>query len=446
MGEKVIQYQLLKELLWSHRKKLIVTGIIILVISLLFAFLLPKKYVSQSLLQVKPQGVNSMMAANAGVIAALTGTSVGDPTMEYMMILKSSRVINPVIKKLDNKDAEDEEFTSDDFVKKYMKVDNTRGTSLLSVEITAGSPEEAQQIAQNVLTSFQSALIDMSSTQDSGLVKILEDKIKVAKTNLDKDRDALAQYSQENGVYSPTDQEKILLEQSAGYDKAKSEAAVQVSTNAAILSNVEGQLSDQNSKAIESKMADNTEIQEIRSKLLNANQSLAALKFKFTDDHPEVVKAQEQVNFLNNELSNTVSAAVNSESTTLNSAQGELIKRRILAEANLDAAKATIGTLDNLSAESKNSTNELSQKSIKYFELAQNLKISEETYKLLVKSAEELKVKENLDNFDVRVIDEPSYPVKHSWPRKIYVVLTGFVIYLALAGSYLYLQYRRKLG
>ena len=102
---------------------------------------------------------------------------------------------------------------------------------------------------------------------------------------------------------------------------------VQASTNEAILSNIEGQINDQNLKAMESKMADNPEVQEIRSKLLNANETLAMLKFKFTDAQPDVLKAQEKVNYLNGELSRAISGVIKSESTTLNSAQGELLKK-----------------------------------------------------------------------------------------------------------------------
>ena len=145
---------------------------------------------------MKPQGSVALEGAT-GSMLALTGLSSGDSALEYMGILKSDRVINPVINKLDNKDGEDELFTSEDFLKKYMKVDSTRGTSLLSIEITAESPEEAQTIASNVTTSFQKALIDISDTQDSGLVKILDGKIDAAKKELDANRQALASYSQE---------------------------------------------------------------------------------------------------------------------------------------------------------------------------------------------------------------------------------------------------------
>ena len=191
-------------------------------------------------------------------------------------------------------------------------MDNPRGTDILTFSIEADSPEEAQTIAQNVTESFQLALSDLSGAQDSGIVKLLSQKLMLQKS-LEQKVQALENYKQGSGVYAPSDQEKMLLEKSAGYDKAKAEAEVQLNTNSAIVSNMESQLSDQNAKVLESKMADNPEIQEIRNKLLNANQNLAALRFKFTDTYPEVIKAQENVNFLNQQLDATVSKAVRSE-------------------------------------------------------------------------------------------------------------------------------------
>lgn len=114
MNEKSIQYHILKDIIITKKKVILYSGIILLLISLLFAFLLPKKYTSTVLLQVKPQGSVALEGAT-GSMLALTGLSSGDSALEYMGILKSDRVINPVINKLDNKDGEDELFTSEDF-------------------------------------------------------------------------------------------------------------------------------------------------------------------------------------------------------------------------------------------------------------------------------------------------------------------------------------------
>ena len=58
-------------------------------------------------------------------------------------------------------------------------------------------------------------------------------------------------YKQENGVFSPSEQEKMLLEQASGYEKAKSDETVKLNTNSAILSSIESQIDTQNKNLID---------------------------------------------------------------------------------------------------------------------------------------------------------------------------------------------------
>ena len=428
MRPRVISYQLLKEIILEYKKILLILMGIFLVIFLLLAFLLPKQYTSKVMIQVKSQNSALGALANNAALLALTGISGGDSVLDYMSVLKSEKVINPVIKKLGNEDAEKENFDADDFVKKYMQVDNPRGTSILSFTITADSPENAQRIAQ-----------------DSTLVGILEKKNEVAKQKMDSDVAALEKYKQENGVFSPSEQEKILLEQTSGYEKAKANESVKINTNAAILSSVESQIDTQNQKLIDSQMADNSEIQSIRKELFSENEKLAKLQFKFTDDYPEVVKVKENIAYLESELSKTVAKSIASENVTISPVQMDLLQKRVVAKNNIEAAQAAVAQLDALSKENVEQSNQLSQKSVKFLELQRNAKVSSDTYNLLTKSLEELKIKENIEGMDMRVINAPTLPLKHSWPRKLYVMIVGGLLYLVIAGTFIYLQYARRM-
>ena len=187
MGPKVISYQLIKDIIKEYKKLLLILMGGIFVIFLLLAFLLPKQYQSSVMIQVKPQNASLGALSNNVALLSLAGISAGDSVLDYMSVLKSDRVINPVIKKLGNEDAEKENFDANDFVKKYMQVDNPRGTSILSFTITADSPENAQRIAGDVVESLKNAIADVSSTQDSTLVKILEKKNDAAKQKMDAD-------------------------------------------------------------------------------------------------------------------------------------------------------------------------------------------------------------------------------------------------------------------
>ena len=446
MGPKVISYQLIKDIIKEYKKLLLVLMGGIFVIFLLLAFLLPKQYQSSVMIQVKPKaGAFGALAQNTALLT-LAGISSGDSVLDYMSVLKSDKVINPVIKKLGNEDAENENFDADDFVKKYMQVDNPRGTSILSFTITADSPENAQRIASDVVESLKNAISDVSSAQDSTLVKILEKKNEAAKQKMDADVAILEKYKQENGVFSPTEQEKILLERTSGYEKAKAEETVKINTNNAVLGSIEAQIDSQNQKLIDSQMADNSEIQSIRKELFSENEKLAKLQFKFTDDYPEVVKVKENIAYLEGELAKTVAKSIASENVTISPVQMDLLQKRVVAKNNIEAAQAALAQLDTLGKQNIEQSNQLSQKSIKFLELQRNAKVSADTYNLLTKSLEELKIKENIDGMDMRVINEPTLPLKHSWPRKLYVMVAGGLLYLVIAGAFIYVQYTRRMS
>ena len=446
MGPKVISYQLIKDIIKEYKKLLLVLMGGIFVIFLLLAFLLPKQYQSSVMIQVKPKAGAFGALANNTALLTLAGISSGDSVLDYMSVLKSDKVINPVIKKLGNEDAEKENFDADDFVKKYMQVDNPRGTSILSFTITADSPENAQRIAGDVVESLKTAISDVSSAQDSTLVKILEKKNEAAKQKMDADVATLEKYKQENGVFSPTEQEKILLERTSGYEKAKAEETVKINTNNAVLGSIEAQIDSQNQKLVDSQMADNSEIQSIRKELFSENEKLAKLQFKFTDDYPEVVKVKENIAYLEGELSKTVAKSIASENVTISPVQMDLLQKRVVAKNNIEAAQAALAQLDTLGKQNIEQSNQLSQKSVKFLELQRNAKVSADTYNLLTKSLEELKIKENIDGMDMRVISEPTLPLKHSWPRKLYVMVAGGLLYLVIAGAFIYVQYTRRMS
>lgn len=446
MGPKVISYQLIKDIIKEYKKLLLVLMGGIFVIFLLLAFLLPKQYQSSVMIQVKPKtGAFGALAQNTALLT-LAGISSGDSVLDYMSVLKSDKVINPVIKKLGNEDAENENFDADDFVKKYMQVDNPRGTSILSFTITADSPENAQRIASDVVESLKTAISDVSSAQDSTLVKILEKKNEAAKQKMDADVAILEKYKQENGVFSPTEQEKILLERTSGYEKAKAEETVKINTNNAVLGSIEAQIDSQNQKLVDSQMADNSEIQSIRKELFSENEKLAKLQFKFTDDYPEVAKVKENIAYLEGELAKTVAKSIASENVTISPVQMDLLQKRVVAKNNIEAAQAALAQLDTLAKQNVEQSNQLSQKSVKFLELQRNAKVSADTYNLLTKSLEELKIKENIDGMDMRVISEPTLPLKHSWPRKLYVMVAGGLLYLVIAGAFIYVQYTRRMS
>ena len=117
----------------------------------------------------------------------------------------------------------------------------------------------------------------------------------------------------------------------------------------------------------------------------------------------------------------------------------DLLQKRVVAKNNIEAAQAALAQLDTLGKQNVEQSNQLSQKSVKFLELQRNAKVSADTYNML-------KIKENIDGMDMRVISEPTLPLKHSWPRKLYVMVAGGLLYLVIAGAFIYVQYTRRMS
>lgn len=111
-------------------KKKIVLAIIVIctLIATIVAFVLPKSYQSTTLVRVKSNNISSMagyaaMAAGFGI--DISANSSASPE-SYIELMKSREVLNPIIEKVDLTDEERNELKMEDFIKKYLEINNTK--------------------------------------------------------------------------------------------------------------------------------------------------------------------------------------------------------------------------------------------------------------------------------------------------------------------------------
>ena len=71
---------------------------------------------------------------------------------------------------------------------------------------------------------------------------------------------------------------------------------------------------------------DNDTVQGIRKQIVAKQVELVGLEQKYTENHPSVIAAQDQLSKLQQSLANEVNAVVSSNATSLNPAQAELLK------------------------------------------------------------------------------------------------------------------------
>lgn len=437
--------------LMIEKKKIVIAIIVVCtIIATIVAFILPKSYQSTTLVRVK-SGSSSSMAGYAAMVAGF-GIDIGSSSTasleSYMELMKSREVLNPIIEKVDLTDEEREEMRTEDFFKKYLEITNTKKTDLINIAAYGKTPEEAQMISQGVADNFLALMTKLNKEDNSTTLKFLDERIKIAKEEMETAENKLAAYQQEHKIYAPDEQAKAIIANLNNYDTTIAQLQAQSEGDSAKLAGVTSQLEQQNASLLEYNVSDNTNIGNIRESIVNKRVELVGLQQQFTDEHPDVIKAKEELNSLEKSLSDEIAKAVNSQSVTLSPVQSSLLENKISTEVQISVNNASLEALKAKQAEAQESIATLSADSVEYMRLSREANITGQVYTSLVQNYEQIRIQEAKDSMDIQIIDAADLPKEDmpAKPNKKLVVVIGFVLGIVISFGYTLYNYSRRYG
>lgn len=372
------------------------------IIALVLAFILPEKFSSTAVVRAKATAGMSGISSNMAAMAALTGFgNVKSDTQSYIEIMQTRSVIEPLIEKTDTLDADDEikEYKLlDEYIKKYLKFDNPKGTDIIKITAISKDPQEAQQIAQGVVENMAVTLTKVNQTGTSSYRKFLEDRIQIADSEM-KDAEAkLEAFKQKSGVFLPGKQATGIIEQLSEIDKSIAAVQVQRDTKAKQL-----ELLDNGEVATVYNSGMDTAATEVRQALVSKELALKDAQQKYTDKHPAIIELKAELAALKAQVKKEAATEVAASNVRLNA---------------LNTQKAAI--------ESKIS--QLSSDGLEYVELSRKVATTREVYSILVKSMESARIQEAMNSMDLQVIAEANLPLYKSWPPKAIITIVGAIV------------------
>lgn len=434
-------------------KKMIIIAIVVIctIIATIVAFILPKSYQSTTLVRVKSGGSSSAMAGYAAMAAGfgidIGGGNSGSPE-SYIELMKSREVLEPIIAELDLPDEDKEKLTVAGFAKKNLEVTNIKKTDLITIAAYGKTPEEAQMISQGVADNFLALMTKLNKEDNSSVLKFLDERIKIAKEEMETAENKLQAYQQEHKIYAPDEQAKAIITNLNTYDTTIAQLQAQSEGDSAKLAGVTSQLEQQNASLLEYNVSDNTNIGNIRESIVNKRVELVGLQQQFTDEHPDVIKAKEELNSLEKSLSDEIVKAVNSQSVTLSPVQSNLLKDKISTEVQISVNNASLEALKAKQAEAQENIATLSADSVEYMRLERNAKITGQVYTSLVQNYEQTRIQEAKDSMDIQIIDAADLPKEDmpAKPNKKLIVVIGFVLGIMFSFGYTLYNYSRRYG
>lgn len=429
-------------------KKKIVLGVILFctLVAFLISQVLPKEYTSTTVVQTRSTGGPNISGGAAAMAAAL-GVSTGatGSTTNYIELMKTRAVLEPVIDSLEWED-EDKKPDAKGFAKKHLDIQNTKQTNLIEIAAKGRTPEEAQTIAQGVVDNFLALQTDKSKQTQSLLIQFLNGRIEEAKKDADESAQKFAAYSREHKLYSPEEQIKSALGQVAAYDKSIAELTSQQKAAQAEADIASQKLGEQKASSLSYQVNDNSTVQSIRSQIVNREVELTGLRQKYTENHPDVIAARNQLEKLQQSLASEVSTIVASNAASLNSAQMGLLTAQYTAQEKAAAAKASQEAIAAKKSEIEGSMQTLPDEVIEYMNLKSDSEIKKMIYTNLVQQCEQDRIQEAMESMDIQVIDEPNLPKETapSGPRVKLITAIGFVLGCLIAFGYSLVVYKKE--
>lgn len=437
--------------LMIEKKKIVIAIIVVCtLIATIVAFVLPKSYQSTTLVRVKSNNISSM--AGYAAMAAGFGIDIGGGSSgsleSYIELMKSREVLEPIITELDLPEETKENMTAAGFAKSNLEVTNIKNTDLITIAAYGKTPEEAQMISQGIADNFLALMTKLNKEDNSSILKFLDERMKIAKEEMETAENKLQAYQQEHKIYAPDEQAKAIIANLNNYDTTIAQLQAQSEGDSAKLAGVTSQLEQQNASLLEYNVSDNTNIGNIRESIVNKRVELVGLQQQFTDEHPDVIKAKEELNSLEKSLSDEIAKAVNSQSVTLSPVQSNLLKDKISTEVQISVNNASLEALKAKQAEAQENIATLSADSVEYMRLERNAKITGQVYTSLVQNYEQTRIQEAKDSMDIQIIDVADLPKEDmpTKPNKKLVVAIGFVLGIMISFGYTLYNYSRRYG
>lgn len=388
-------------LLWGRRRFFFRAVAVGLLVSTLVAFLIPKSYTSTTqLMPPDPQSTSGMammaaMAAKAGGgLAGVAGDLLGLKSSGALFIgvLRSQTSQDRLIEQFDLRKVYGTRLIVDARTKldENTAISEDRKSGIITISVTDHNPQRAAALANAYVDQLNTLVSELSTSSAHRERVFLEERLRVAKRDLDDASNQLAQFSSKNNTLDIQQEGKAMLD-AAG--------------------TIAGEL-----------IAAQSQLEGLRQIYTDNNSRVRSLNARVA----ELRRQLEKLGGTQGNVAKNSQPSIQAKNQATNPLSGQAPDPPLGEPADPSAAKAggglpypTIKSLPLLGA--------------KYGDYYRRAKIQETVYELLTEQYELAKVQEAKETPSVKVLDPARIPEKKSFPPRLVIMFLG--TFLAFAVS-----------
>jgi uncharacterized protein involved in exopolysaccharide biosynthesis len=367
-------------LLWNHRRTLARVGIIALVLGLLIAFIIPKRYESSGRIMPPDQsgsGGGAVLAALAGKslgglggLGGLAGSLLGSRNSSALFVdlLRSGTIADHLMNRYDLQHVYRKKYRVDaaKYLARHTTIVDDKKSGVITVSVEDTDPRRARDLAQGYLQELNTLVTQTANSSAHQERVFVEGRLASVRSELEHAQLALSEFSSTHSTIDIKEQTRAMVDAAA----------------------------------------------KLQGQLIVGQSETDSLKQIYGDGNVRVRAAQARVADLQHEL------------TKMSGTSAQLP-----ADTGDNTKPPLAGKSDDLYPPLR----QLPRLAVPYADLYRTVRVQETVFELLTQEYEMARIQEAKDVPIVSVIDAPGIPEKKSYPPRLIVVLVLTLLSLVTA-------------
>ncbi len=299
---QTIKPEYILEVIVRRRWFIIVPLCITLIIGIYMALTLPKVYEASTLILVENQRVPTNYVRS--VVTTDLSSRLRTISQQILSRTNIERIINDY--KLYSKPEQAQMYMEEkvDSVRKRIHVNVANRASTFSISFRGNDPEKVKNIANSLATYFIDENLKIRESQALGTSDFLDDELEMMLQRLQNSENALREYRQKYRGELPNQlQSNLSILNQLNDELNNKQNLLQDSKTKA--SELEKQMSESQEENDEFSLFDDSSLLDFESgessKIASLRETLAALRTRYKDQHPDVVRVKKMIENLESE-------------------------------------------------------------------------------------------------------------------------------------------------
>jgi uncharacterized protein involved in exopolysaccharide biosynthesis len=411
----------------------------VFLLTALATFLQKPVYQGQGELLFKKADSTSTLTGLGKEIGELDSIQQSNPLETEAEIVRSVAISQKVMAALNLKDKKGLPLKRKDFLKR-LEVKSIKGTDVLLLSYKSNVPQEAAAVVNQLMNFYLENNVSTNRAEATAARKFIEEQLPMTKATVRQAEAALRSFKEKNSVVDLQEEARSAVTVMADLESKIAKAQVDLTNANARSIALRNQLgmNSQQAAAISS-LSQSRGVQKVLEDLQAVEGQLEVERSRFQEDAPVIVNLKSKEAFLKDLLQKRIQQVLGDQqqpadgNLQIGELQQKLTSEFVNSEVERFVLTSQLAALANVGSYYKQRANLMPQLQQSQRDLEREVEAAQATYETLLKKLQEVRITEQQNVGNARIIQAALVPEKPVTPRKSLNFGLGGVVGVLLA-------------